>query len=220
MILAAGRGERLRPLTDHLPKPLIELAGETLAERHLRRLAAAGITEVVVNLAHLGRTIEQRLGDGSACGVTIHYSHEPPGALETAGGIREALGMLGGQRFILVNGDVWTDFDFARLAAVDSDAHLVLVPNPPHHPAGDFDLTAEGLTHGVNNRFTYAGLALLSPALFAQRPRGRAALGPLLFALCDAGRLTAEVHRGRWFDIGSPERLEAARKALESAAGT
>ena len=220
MILAAGRGERLRPLTDRVPKPLIELGGETLIERHLVRLADSGINEVVINLAHLGDQIRRRLGNGATYGVSIHYSPEPPGALETAGGIRAALPALGAERFVLINGDVWTDFDFRRLNRVEDDAHLVLVPNPVHHPEGDFDLDGDAVTRGANNRFTYAGIARLSPSLFAGLPPGRAALAPLLFALCAGKNLRGEVHRGRWFDIGSPARLAAARAALESPADT
>lgn len=212
MIFAAGRGERLRPLTDATPKPLIEIAGETLIDRHLDRLLAAGIDEVVVNLAHLGARIEQHLGARSA--PRVKFSREPEGALETAGGIVQALPLLGGDPFLVVNGDVWCDFDFARLRAVTGPAHLVVVDNPPHHPDGDFCAIDGRLSRALPRPLTYAGIGVFAPALFAGLAPGRRALGPLLFELAAAGRLTGEYFAGRWFDIGTRERLDAARAAI------
>lgn len=231
MILAAGRGERMRPLTDTCPKPLLEAGGKPLIVWHLERLAAAGIREVVINHAHLGQLIEQRLGNGREWGLTLAYSPEPPGALETAGGIARALPLLGDAPFLVVNGDVYCDWDVARapalaarLAAASSCgttlagelAHLVLVPNPPHHPEGDFVLDAA--THKVRasprvtgeQALTYAGIGLYHPALFAgldgQTP---AKLAPLLRAAMTEGRISGERHAGRWEDVGTPERLAA-----------
>ncbi|HQD85139.1 MAG TPA: nucleotidyltransferase family protein [Quisquiliibacterium sp.] len=216
MILAAGRGERMRPLTDHCPKPLLEVAGEPLIGWHLRRLAAAGIREVVVNHAHLGAMIEARLGDGAAWGVSIRYSPEPA-ALETAGGIAQALPLLGDAPFLVVNGDVWCDFDLARAPALaermqadDLLAWCVLVPNPPHHPEGDFGLVRARLRADTAPRHTFSGIGVYRPALFDGIARGtRAPLGPLLRAGAASGRIGGEVHTGRWTDVGTPERLAA-----------
>ena len=216
MILAAGRGERMRPLTDHCPKPLLEVAGEPLIGWHLRRLAAAGIREVVVNHAHLGAMIEARLGDGAAWGVSIRYSPEPA-ALETAGGIAQALPLLGDAPFLVVNGDVWCDFDLARAPALaermqadDLLAWCVLVPNPPHHPEGDFGLARARLRADTAPRHTFSGIGVYRPALFDGIARGtRAPLGPLLRAGAASGRIGGEVHTGRWTDVGTPERLAA-----------
>jgi len=216
MILAAGRGERMRPLTDHCPKPLLEVAGEPLIGWHLRRLAAAGIREVVVNHAHLGAMIEARLGDGAAWGVSIRYSPEPA-ALETAGGIAQALPLLGDAPFLVVNGDVWCDFDLARAPALaermqadDLLAWCVLVPNPPHHPEGDFGLVHARLRADTAPRHTFSGIGVYRPALFDGIARGtRAPLGPLLRAAAASGRIGGEVHTGRWTDVGTPERLAA-----------
>lgn len=216
MILAAGRGERMRPLTDHCPKPLLEVAGEPLIGWHLRRLAAAGIREVVVNHAHLGAMIEARLGDGAAWGVSIRYSPEPA-ALETAGGIAQALPLLGDAPFLVVNGDVWCDFDLARAPALaermqadDLLAWCVLVPNPPHHPEGDFGLARARLRADTAPRHTFSGIGVYRPALFDGIARGtRAPLGPLLRAAAASGRIGGEVHAGRWTDVGTPERLAA-----------
>lgn len=212
MILAAGRGERLAPLTDRVPKPLLEVGEETLLERHLRRLAAAGFTDVVVNVSHLGELIESRLGDGSAYGVRLAFSREPDGPLETAGGIVRALPLLGDAPFVLVNADVWTDYPFERLAGPQrAVAHLVLVPNPPHHPAGDFALSAGRVADAGEERLTFAGLSVLSPTLFAGLRDGRRALAPLLRAAAARGEVTGERYDGTWLDVGTPERLAAAR---------
>ena len=221
MILAAGRGERLRPLTDHTPKPLIEVGGKPLIEHHLERLAAAGITRVVINLAHLGEQIRQHLGDGDHWGISIEYSVEgerAEEALETAGGIRQALDRLGA-RFLLVNGDVLTDVDYATLLRRglpgDSLAHLLLVDNPPHNPSGDFALDHGRLQTGGDERLTYAGIGLFRGELFANLPPGRRALGPVLREAIDAGQVSGEQHRGEWLDVGTKERLAEARRRIQ-----
>jgi len=222
MILAAGRGERLRPLTDHTPKPLIEVGGKALIEHHLERLAAAGIERVVINLAHLGEQIRRHLGDGSRWGLRIDYSIEgerAEQALETAGGIREALDRLG-ERFLLINGDVLTDVDYADLLRrglpADALAHLLLVDNPPHNPGGDFALVQGRLETRGDDRLTYAGIGLFRRELFADLPPGRRALGPLLREAIDAGRVTGTHHHGDWLDVGTKERLAEARRRMQT----
>jgi len=210
MILAAGRGERMRPLTDRTPKPLLPVAGKPLIVWHLERLAKAGYRDIAINHAHLPDQIEGLLDDGSAWGVNIRYSAEPPGALETAGGIANALPLLGDDPFLVVNGDIWCDLDFATLPKLaDGDlAHLVLVPNPPHHPNGDFDLL-EGRA-GASPRLTFSGIGLYRPHLFASVERGRPAkLAPLLREAMAANRVSGQIHNGRWVDVGTPERLTA-----------
>lgn len=219
MILAAGRGERLRPLTATLPKPLLDVGGETLIERHLRRLVASGIRDVVVNLSHLGALIEQRLGDGHRYGARLCYSHEPATPLETAGGIAAALPLLGTAPFVVVNADIWTEYPFARLPRTVATAHLVLVPNPAHHPHGDFGLAGERLTRATDNPGTYAGIAVFHPDFFAGLAPVRQPLAPLLFAAVTDGSLSGEWYPGRWFDIGTLERLEDARRAVAAAPG-
>jgi len=216
MILAAGRGQRLAPLTDTLPKPLVEVGGSTLIERHLHRLRDAGITDIVINVSHLGHLIEARLGDGQAYGVRIAWSREPDGPLETGGGIARALPLLGAEAFLVVNADVWTDCPLRFEQRPAGPAHLVLIPNPPHHPHGDFDLRGSRVTRGTPHPYTYAGIGVFSPSLFAGRETRHFPLAPLLFALSAAGQLSGEIHRGRWFDIGTLERLEAARTAVGS----
>ena len=210
MILAAGRGERLRPLTDRLPKALAEAGGKALIAWQLGRLAAAGFREVVINLAWLGERIEARLGNGSAFGVSIAYSREPQ-PLESAGGIANARALLGAAPFVLVNCDVVCDFNLAALrerALEGALAHLVLAPNPPHHAAGDFSLEAGKAGNAPAPRYTYTGIALVDPALVAPvRAGDKAQLAPLLRAAADAGRLTGELHRGLWRDAGTAERL-------------
>lgn len=215
MILAAGRGQRLAPLTDTLPKPLVEVAGVTLIERHVLRLAAAGMRELVINVSHLGHLIEAHLGDGGRLGVSIRYSREPDGPLETGGGIARALPLLGDAPFVLVNADVWTDFAFDFQPRRADPAHLVLIPNPVHHPRGDFSLAGDRARRDEPRTHTYAGLGVFTPGLFAGRGDGPFPLAPLLFELGAAGRLGAEVHAGRWFDIGTHERLAEARRAVE-----
>lgn len=220
MILAAGRGERMRPLTDHTPKPLLPVAGKPLILWHLERLARVGFREIVINHAHLGEQIEALLGDGAAWGVDIVYSAEPHGALETAGGIANALPLLGDAPFLVVNGDIFCDWDFARARAVTLDlAHLVLVDNPPHHPTGDFVL--DGTRLGTGNAaqratsLTFSGIGIYRPELFANIVRGTSAkLAPLLNEAITVGRVSWEHHIGRWVDVGTPERLKALDDAL------
>lgn len=214
MILAAGRGQRLAPLTDTLPKPLLEVGGTTLIERHLMRLRDAGFRDIVINVSHLGALLEARLGDGHRYGVRITYSREPDGPLETGGGIARALPLLGDAAFLVVNADVWSDYPFDFAAPPAGRAHLVLVPNPPHHPAGDFSLSGSRVTRGAPHPYTYAGIGIFTPALFATHETSHFPLAPLLFALCATGELSGEIHHGRWFDIGTLERLEHARAAL------
>ena len=212
MILAAGRGERMRPLTDTTPKPLLPAGGKPLIVWHLERLAAAGFRDIVINHAHLGEKIEAALGDGQRFGLSIRYSPEPPGALETAGGIAKALPLLGDAPFLVVNGDVWCDWDFRRaLTLTDRLAHLVFVDNPPHHPGGDFFLDGERVRTAADARgptLTYAGSGVFSPAFFAGVPEGAVMkLRPLLDAAIARGTLTGEHHGGHWVDVGTPERL-------------
>lgn len=208
MLLAAGRGERMRPLTDLTPKPLLQIAGRPLIAWHLARLAAAGIADVVINLSWLGEQIAAALGDGSRHGLRIHYSREPWPALETGGGIRQALPLLGDEPFVLVNGDVYTDVDFSALNLSPGDlAQLVLVPNPVHHPRGDFHLAAGRITEQEGERLTYSGIALMHPDLLAHAEPGRFPLLPWLLKAREAGRLGGMRHDGLWIDVGTPERL-------------
>jgi MurNAc alpha-1-phosphate uridylyltransferase len=209
-ILAAGRGERMRPLTDHTPKPLLQAGGKPLIVWHLERLAAAGFREIVINHAHLGEQIEATLGDGGQWGVNIQYSQEPPGALETAGGIATALPLLGDEAFLVVNGDIYCDWDFNRVSLLaDRRSHLVMVANPAHHSGGDFALDGERVVFaGDGETLTYAGIAIFSPAFFADvAPGSVMKLRPLLDAAIAAGTLTGERHTGRWVDVGTPQRL-------------
>jgi MurNAc alpha-1-phosphate uridylyltransferase len=210
MILAAGRGERLRPLTDRVPKALVEAGGKPLIAWQLERLARAGFREVVINLSWLGEAIAARLGDGGGFGLSIAYSREAE-ALESAGGIAYARALLGAAPFALVNCDVFCDFDLAALRRRTLGphlAHLVLAPNPPHHPAGDFSLVGGAAGNAAAPRYTYTGLALIDPALLAPvRPGDKAPIAPLLRAAADAGRLSAQLHTGLWRDAGTAERL-------------
>ncbi|UCV22427.1 N-acetylmuramate alpha-1-phosphate uridylyltransferase MurU [Ferribacterium limneticum] len=223
-ILAAGRGERMRPLTDHTPKPLLVAGGKPLIVWHLERLAAAGFREIVINHAHLGSLIEQTLGDGAQWGLHIQYSPEPPGALETAGGIATALPLLGNEPFLVVNGDVYCDFDFGRFSRLTVEgwqpaAHLVMVANPAHHTGGDFSLNGERVVYANGEQtFTYAGIGVFSPAFFADvQPRTIMKLRPLLDAAIAAGTLTGERFTGRWVDVGTPQRLAELDQELKNA---
>jgi MurNAc alpha-1-phosphate uridylyltransferase len=222
MILAAGRGERMRPLTDHTPKPLLSVGGKPLLVWHIERLRAAGFSHIVVNHAHLGQQIEDALGNGAALGVSIEYSREVS-ALETAGGIATALPLIEEDVFPVVNGDIYCEFDFARLAgplarlaAGHDQAHLVLVDNPPHHPKGDFVLDGARLKNADApltahpSRLTFSGIGAYHRALFAHTPAGeKAPLAPLLRLAIDAGRVSGEHFAGRWEDVGTPARLAA-----------
>ena len=210
MILAAGRGERMRPLTEKLPKPLLEVGGHRLIEYHLASLVDLGVRDVVINLSWHGGRIREALGDGASRGVSIRYSEEGPEPLGTGGGIAAALPLLGAEPFLVLNGDVWTDFSLRSLKApADSLAHLVLVDNPGHHPGGDFALAAGGRVTAGDERLTFSGLSVLNPALFAGVAPGFLALKPLLEAALAAGRLTGQRHGGAWRDVGTPERLAA-----------
>jgi MurNAc alpha-1-phosphate uridylyltransferase len=213
MILAAGRGERLRPLTDELPKPLVEIAGKPLIEFHLEALAAAGFREVVINQGHLGDLLPDALGDGSRWGITIHWSDEQPEALETGGGIFKALPLLGSAPFLVINGDLWTDYPFARLRAVKCDwAHLVMVPNPAHNPDGDFALSGARIRDTGDRKLTFSGMAVYNPRLFDDCQPGKFSVVPLVRSAMENHLVTGEVFRGGWNDIGTLERLDAARK--------
>jgi len=217
MILAAGRGERMRPLTDTLPKSLLRAGGKPLIVWTIERLARAGVTDLVINHAHHGAQIEAELRDGARYGVRIRYSPEQE-ALETAGGITQALPLLGTEPFIATAADIYSDYDFARLAARASHlqlAHLVLVPNPEHHPAGDFALDGERVLGEGASRRTFSAMGLYSPALFAKVvPGSKAQLAPLLREAMAAGRVSGELHAGEWRDIGTPERLAALERDL------
>ncbi len=219
MILAAGRGERLRPFTDHTPKPLLPLAGKPLIVWHIEALVAAGIRDIVINHAWLGGQIEAALGDGGAFGARIVYSPEGDEALETGGGIHHALPLLGDAPFLVVNGDVCTDYDFSRLPARPGGlAHLLLVANPAHHPAGDFFLAGgrvmgEGAPAGAT-RLTFSGIGLYSPRLFDGCESGRFPLAPLLRRAMAQGRVSGECYGGCWVDVGTPERRDEAERLL------
>jgi MurNAc alpha-1-phosphate uridylyltransferase len=245
LIFAAGLGERMRPLTDTTPKPLLVAGGKPLIVWHLERLAAAGIRDVVINLSWLAERFPDTLGDGSAFGLRIAYSHEGPVPLETGGGMWHALPLLGSERiseesFIAVNGDIWTDYDFARLPLEpDGEAHLVMVDNPAHHPQGDFILEPDGRLHtgapapgaepddrARQPRLTFSGIGVYRPRLFedwryivgdspaAREKPPRFKLAPLLRAAMARGEISGEHHRGRWTDVGTPERLAELDAAL------
>jgi len=220
MILAAGRGERMRPLTDHTPKPLLCVGGKPLIAWHLERLAAAGFKEVIINHAHLGQQIETRLGDGSAFGLAITYSAEPPGALETAGGIVQALPLLGSDPFLVVNGDIFCDWDTvqANRALKENDlAHLVLVPNPGHNETGDFALADARVASEGRPSYTFAGIGIYRPQLFAGLTPGQPAkLAPLLRNAMKEGKVSGELHRGSWVDVGTPQRLAELDQTLKA----
>ena len=218
MILAAGRGERLRPLTDHTPKPLLRIRGKPLIAYHIEALVRAGVRRLVINLGHLGGQIRDCLGDGRRYAAEIQYSDEGERALETAGGIIQALPLLGDAPFMVVNADVYTDFDFKGLPkTLRDDAHLIFVDNPPHHPRGDFKLIDGRVALGTGRRLTYSGIGLYHPRLFHGLAPGRRPLAPLLRASARRGRLAGESYAGRWHDIGARDRLDALREALSQA---
>jgi MurNAc alpha-1-phosphate uridylyltransferase len=221
MILAAGRGERMRPLSDRIPKPLLRAGGRPLVAYLIERLARAGLSELVVNVSHLGGLIERELGDGARHGVHIVYSHEEL-PLETGGGIAYALPLLGAEPFVAVNSDIYCDFEFARLPAVAAAlasgataAHLVLVDNPPHHAAGDFCLNDGRVAADGGARLTFSGIGVYAPELFAGIARGaKCQLVALLKPAMAQGRVSGEHHRGLWMDIGTPERLATLERLL------
>ncbi|MBT8445740.1 MAG: nucleotidyltransferase family protein [Gammaproteobacteria bacterium] len=218
MILAAGQGARLRPLTDTVPKPLIEVGDGPLIDRHIARLRRAGVTELVINHGRLGQQIEAHLGDGAGHNVSITYSAEGDEPLETGGGIRNALPLLGAEPFIIVNADIWSDFPFDALPIQpDALAHLVLVDNPDHNPDGDFGLRNGYVMLEPRTRFTYSGIAVLRAELFDECSDQRFGLAPLLRHAAAQGLVTGERFTGLWLDVGTPERLALAR--VQAAAG-
>ncbi|MCQ4316662.1 nucleotidyltransferase family protein [Stutzerimonas zhaodongensis] len=216
MILAAGKGERLRPLTLHTPKPLVRAGGMPLIEYHIRALADAGFDELVINHAWLGEQIEAYLGDGSGLGVRIAYSPEGE-PLETGGGIHRALPLLGHEPFLVVNGDIWTDYDFQNLRRpLKGLAHLVLVDNPEHHPSGDFSLIEGYVRDDPSEALTYSGIAVLAPQLFDGCVPGAFKLAPLLRKAMAIGQVGGEHYCGRWIDVGTHERLAEVERMLEA----
>ncbi|MGV8941470.1 MAG: N-acetylmuramate alpha-1-phosphate uridylyltransferase MurU [Lysobacter sp.] len=229
LILAAGLGERMRPLTEHTPKPLLEVGGKPLIVWHLEKLAALGVRDVVINTSWLADQFPQALGDGERWNLRLHYACEGPVPLETGGGMWNALDLLGRVApFVAINGDIWTDHDFSTLPHEPAgDAHLVLVDNPPHHPAGDFTLDAQGRLHGEGEtRLTFSGIGVYRPSLFdnwravigdadgARNTPPRFPLAPLLRAAMVRGSVTGVHHRGRWTDVGTPQRLVELDHAL------
>lgn len=218
MILAAGKGERMRPLTLTTPKPLVRAAGVPLIEYHLHALAAAGFNDIVINHAWLGEQIEDHLGDGSRFGLSIQYSPEGE-PLETGGGIFRALPLLGDDAFLVVNGDIWTDYDFSVLhQPINGLAHLVLADNPPHHPKGDFTLIDGKVQDGEPDAqtLTYSGIAVLHPQLFDGCSDGAFKLAPLLRNAMAKGEVTGERLKGHWVDVGTYERLAEAEALIEA----
>ncbi len=221
MILSAGRGERLRPLTDTTPKALLEVAGEPLIVRHLRALREVGIEDVVINLSHLGEQIRDALGDGEEFGVRILYSPEPSPPLETGGGIHQALPLLGPNPFWVVNADVCTNYRFsAPPLANGDDVHLVMVDNPAHHPEGDFHYEDGRVREQPGTRLTFAGIGFYRPRLFDACESGRFPLAPLLQAAIRGGQVSGEHFRGRWVDVGTVERLTDAQARFDPHATT
>jgi MurNAc alpha-1-phosphate uridylyltransferase len=233
MLLAAGRGERMRPLTDHTPKPLLPVAGLPLLEHHVRRLVSAGLPDLVINVSHLGEKIVDYFGSGGPWGANITWSREEE-PLETAGGIINVLDSLGAEPFMVVNGDVWTDFPFERLRQRTpknlSGAHLVMVGNPAAHPQGDFALADDGLLELVvegqgegggngDSAVTYSGLGIYSAGFFADVPPGKTPLRPLLERAIKDNCLSGEFYRGQWVDVGTPERLAELNTSLARSAG-
>jgi len=210
MILAAGRGERLRPITDRLPKPLVEVRGKPLIAWHLERLAAAGFHDIVINVSHLREMLEQAVGDGSRWNLTIAWSREAL-PLETAGGIAQARGLLGEEPFALVNADVYCDYPLSGLRSIrlsERIGYIVMVPNPPFRPAGDFSLHQGTVGNLTTPRYTYSGIGVLHPRIVDTVVAGASApLGPLLHLAAEAGQLGGEVYAGNWNDVGTPERL-------------
>jgi MurNAc alpha-1-phosphate uridylyltransferase len=217
MILAAGRGERMRPLTDHTPKPLLKAGGRTLIEHRIASLAAAGFRDLVINHAHLGAQLEAYLGNGERYGVRIAWSREPDEALETGGGIFQALPWLDGDCFLVVNADIWTDYPFARLARqINGLAHVVLVDNPPQHPQGDFVLRGSRVLAEGTPRLTFSGIGVYHRDLFIGCQAGRFPLAPLLRAAMEDDRVSGEHYTGEWRDIGTPERLADLDRVLSA----
>lgn len=216
MILAAGRGERLRPLTDEMPKPLIKVAGKSLIEYHLTNLADAGFKEIIINTAWLAEKIHQQLGDGSNYGLSITYSDEGE-ALETAGGIINALPLLGDEPFLVVNGDIWCDFDFSTLTELRNpmQAHLVLVNNPEHNQKGDFALDNGAIKNTGDAMYTYSGIGIYSVDFFAEQQTGSLPLAPILRRKSDTNLISGQIHNGLWTDVGTLERMQELEDQLK-----
>jgi len=209
MILAAGRGERLKPLTDTTPKPLLEVQGKPIIVHHLEHLAAAGFREVVINQGHLGDMLPAALGNGDRWGLTLHYSREPESALETGGGIFQALPILGTAPFLVVNGDIMTGFPFSRMRAVKCDwAHLVLVPDPDYKPTGDFALQGARVANRGDSMVTFSGIAVYHPRLFESCEAGRYSVVPLIRNAVENHLVTGELYHGQWADLGTIDRLQ------------
>lgn len=216
MILAAGRGQRLAPLTDNVPKPLIDVGGQTLIERHLSALSTAGFKDIVVNVSYLGRLIEQHINEIPLPGLNVTFSRESDEPLETGGGILKALPLLGDDPFLVVNADIWTEHPFTVSGPKGSAlAHLVLVPNPPSHHGGDFSLNGSTVQRGVPTPYTYAGIGIYTPDIFNGIKEKRFPLAPLLFDCVRGSRISGEVYEGVWFDVGTVDRLKKARSVIE-----
>ena len=213
IILSAGRGERMQPLTNSTPKPLLEVGGKSLIEHTIKTLVNAGINNIVINYAHLGEQFPSKLGDGSRYNATIEYSNEQDGRLETAGGIVKALPLLGDAPFLVVNGDIWTDYPFRELEKAKLNSkilcHLVLVNNPEHNPKGDFSLASGLLSQAEQKKLTYSGIGIFHPSLFTNLKLEPKPLKPILLSAIAAQQVSGEVYSGQWFDIGTVERLNA-----------
>lgn len=216
MLLSAGLGKRMRPLSLQTPKPLIELAGKSLIEHHLTRLKSAGHREIVINLSHLGDMIQQKLGDGERYGVRIEYSHEGAHPLGTAGGIVHALPLLGDKPFLVISSDIWCDHPLSFPDLVHDIAHLVLVDNPPHHPGGDFAYESGKACGSGENFLTFSGIGIFKPELFKEQAVGQSTLAPVLHSAISREKVSAEHYAGTWFDIGTPERLREAEQHLQN----
>lgn len=218
MILAAGKGERMRPLTETTPKPLLQVGGKRLIEYHLERLASHGFQDIVINTGWLGDQIPESLGDGSAYGLNIHYSHERPEPLETAGGIAHALPLLGSEPILVINGDIWCDYEpDPDFDPGEMKAHLILVNNPEHNPSGDFAIKQGKVRNDGEQQYTFSGIAYYRPEFFkGLNPGQPAALAPLLRKAADEGLVSGEKFEGTWLDIGTPQRLQELDKALSS----
>ena len=220
MILAAVKGERMRPLTEHTPKPLLRAGGHCLIEYHIQALRRAGIREIVINVSWLGEQIQQYLGNGERYAVRLIYSVEKPEPFETAGGIIAALPLLGNAPFLLVNGDIWTDYPFEQLRIpAEKSAHIVLVANPPHHPHGDFFLEGGAVRTTGSPRFTYSGIGVYDPRLFAGLAAGIRPLAPILCTAMERHEISGELYSGRWWDVGTPQRLHELDELLQSQPG-
>lgn len=216
ILLAAGRGERLKPLTDAIPKPLLQVGSRCLIDYHLKALSEAGIQDIVINVAYKAKDIIQKLGNGEDYGVHITYSYEDNGPMGTGGGIYQALPLLGEEPFIVVSSDVWTEFSFAPLLTLDpNDAHLVMVDNPDYYPSGDFCLLEDGKMTMESPRLTYGNIAVLHPRLFAECQPGNYSLAPLFHAAIEKGTVTGEYYRGSWYNVGTPHELKRLQERLQ-----